>query len=166
MSDVVAVGLITGLVGLAGSFVTYLVARHQGDVELRKVKTEHAEARRAERQQVYREMLTLIRERRYLVDRPSLTAEQATELRTRLNDAESAVGILGSPAVAEAVAAYQEVMLKMGAEAKRLLDESPDATIGERLGRAWKKYESDAIAAERAVVAAMRDDVNVTGART
>ena len=62
VSDVVAVGLITGGASLAtavvGSVVTIAVSRRQGKTELEKLGLEHREEHRRGRQDAYRKLLT------------------------------------------------------------------------------------------------------------
>lgn len=155
MSDVVAVGIITGLVGLAGSVVTYLIARHQADAEMAKLRAQHTEDERRHRQGIYHQLLELLMNREKAIDNlDALPVEEATQFGDQLNHLQAAVRLFGAKDVATAVAIYQAVTGQIVVEAnkKNVTDATGIAQIAKGLAKPLRD-------AQELVVQAMRADI-------
>ena len=172
MSDVIWAGAIAGGVGLAGNVVTYLVSKGQRRVELAKVnaeydrlRQEHREAERSNRQGTYHRTLAVL-------DRLDMFAtgynpESETEYMVALEELNTLVGgihLFGAQSVRDALGPVAEEFARLGERigiqqwAGRQSGNQP-VPYAVAYGEAYRDRRNEIIAATAALTEAMRADV-------
>ncbi len=160
VTDVVAVGIITGAVGLAGNLITWFVARHQGAVELDKLRQEHVLAARRDRSEHYRRLLKLSMQRIGFIRSASGEIPDVDQFLEALVEAEASVALAAPEPVMEAFRTYGIVLADISEEYEKLKLDRPDQTHAQLGREAWHRHRERADAAQQALVRAMRDDIN------
>lgn len=158
MSDVVAVAVITGLVGLAGSVVTYFIARHQGAIEFRKLELDRAESNRQKRERLYHEWLEYVERYWFLICGGSMGDEERAELWRRLSHLTTGVKLFGSMDVAAAAESYSDLSDRLNGEAEQRAV-SGKQSLARCAAVVWLENAESVDAAAEAVYAAMRNDL-------
>lgn len=158
MPDLVAVALITGTVGIAGQLLAYLGGRRHGRVEVEKLREQHAEEERRNRQGTYHRFLIAGEQRRgWMIGREEIDDNSYRSWRAEYDFALAGIRLFASKEVASSLDDLETVLGKMGDEL--------GAGHGEESGKAavrrvHRKYESVFALAENKVVEAMRRDVS------
>jgi hypothetical protein len=152
VSDVVAVGLITGGVSLVGAAITALVttrvSKRQGENELEKLASQQHEEQRLRRVDAYRQLMSRISELDSYATGPPPSREELERVVKRFTDEMLAVELVAKGDVASALDVYITII-------NRSSTERDQALAGELSVEEWQ----NAYAPNRAAVEDAWNDV-------
>jgi hypothetical protein len=163
MSDVVAIALITGGLGLAASGITAFVSIKTGAQQRRaerdRLHDEHREADRRTRRDAYARLLTAIEQLDMLVSAytPPPTLDGFREFLADFRAAGVAVRLVESPAVHDARAAFGQVL--DGVAVKVMDNVEKNVPMIDALGVPYVQARDEMLRTGRALGNAMADDL-------